>query len=97
MDYVRTRLNPQGGEWVDRGITDKLLTREENQRRVRTLMVQTLQSGPMRISKAFRSQRDQRDFGELTDQPSPTQRSHEEIERQKKAIRDVGEDFDVPF
>jgi hypothetical protein len=36
--YVLSRLEPGNGEWRDTGRVSKLLSREENQRRLRDLM-----------------------------------------------------------
>lgn len=50
---VASRLEPRRGQWADTGEVNRLLGREENQRRMRTLMLQLDQGGPVRIAEAF--------------------------------------------
>lgn len=69
---VATKLEPQAGCWWDTGVVGKLLSREENQRRLTNLIL-TPRPGLVKIAAAFRSRRSRKERKELEGQAGPDQ------------------------
>jgi len=91
--FELTRLEASNGEWRDTGVVSKLLSREENQRKLRSLMVRIPEGGGLTpISKGFQVE----EAAEITQEPSSTQMSREEMQRQKDALARLAAD-EVPF
>jgi len=81
-DYFATQLLPAKGAWEDTGYVPKLLSREENGRRMRKLVAELPGFSMPRIPVVAGD-------GPLVNDPTPTQLPREVLDRQKAVLRDM--------